>query len=90
MNDTVISRQPVAVADIVAEAEALSFNMMSEAKVGALLAVLAASKPGGHLLELGTGTGHGTAWLPRRRSTRSIRTRPSLPWLGGILEPTIV
>lgn len=63
MNDTVISRQPVAVADIVAEAEALSFNMMSEAKVGALLAVLAASKPGGHLLELGTGTGHGTAWL---------------------------
>jgi len=27
------------------------------------LAVLAASKPGGRLLELGTGTGHGTAWL---------------------------
>ena len=37
--------------------------MMSEAKVGALLAVLAGSKPGGRLLELGTGTGHGTAWL---------------------------
>ena len=63
MNDTEISRQPVAVADIVAETEALSFNMMSEAKVGALLAVLAASKPGGRLLELGTGTGHGTAWI---------------------------
>lgn len=25
--------------------------------------MLAASKPGGRLLELGTGTGHGTAWL---------------------------
>jgi len=37
--------------------------MMSEAKVGALLATLAASKPAGRLLELGTGTGHGTAWL---------------------------
>ena len=32
-------------------------------KVGAFLAVLAATKPGGRLLELGTGTGHGTAWL---------------------------
>jgi predicted O-methyltransferase YrrM len=37
--------------------------MTSEPKVGALLAVLAASKPGGRFLELGTGTGHGTAWL---------------------------
>ena len=63
MNDTEFSRQPAGIADIVAETEALSFNMMSEAKVGALLAVLAASKPGGRLLELGTGTGHGTAWL---------------------------
>ena len=32
-------------------------------KSGALLATLAASKPGGRFLELGTGTGHGTAWL---------------------------
>jgi predicted O-methyltransferase YrrM len=37
--------------------------MASEAKVGSLLAALAASKPGGRFLELGTGTGHGTAWL---------------------------
>jgi predicted O-methyltransferase YrrM len=63
MNDTAIHSQPPVIADIVAETEALSFNMMSETKVGALLAVLAASKPGGRVLELGTGTGHATAWL---------------------------
>ena len=28
-----------------------------------MLATLAASKPGGRFLELGTGTGFGTAWL---------------------------
>jgi len=37
--------------------------MSSESRVGALLATLVASKPGGRFLELGTGTGHGTAWL---------------------------
>lgn len=63
MNDTELSRQPASIADIVADTEARSFTMMSEPKVGALLSVLAASKPGGRLLELGTGTGHGTAWL---------------------------
>jgi predicted O-methyltransferase YrrM len=31
--------------------------------VGSLLATLAASKPGGRVLELGTGTGAGAAWL---------------------------
>ena len=63
MNDSEIRRQPATVADILVETEALGFTMASEPKVGALLAVLAASKPGGRLLELGTGTGHGTAWL---------------------------
>jgi predicted O-methyltransferase YrrM len=31
--------------------------------VGALLRVMAALKPGGRLLEIGTGTGVGTCWL---------------------------
>jgi predicted O-methyltransferase YrrM len=39
------------------------FGMPSEALTGALLRTLAASKPGGKLLELGTGTGLATAWL---------------------------
>lgn len=63
MNDGEIARQPLATIEIAGESETMSFGMMSEAKVGALLATLAASKPAGRLLELGTGTGHGTAWL---------------------------
>lgn len=63
MMDTDLPQQPATVAGIVAESETSSFRMMSEARLGALLAVLAATKPGGRLLELGTGTGHGTAWL---------------------------
>ena len=39
------------------------FNMPSEPKTGSLLATLAASKPAGNLLELGTGTGLATSWL---------------------------
>jgi len=54
---------PAAIAPIQIDTEALGFTMASEPKTGALLAVLAASKPGGRFLELGTGTGLGTAWL---------------------------
>ena len=39
------------------------FDMMSDDLTGNLLATLASSKPGGRLLELGTGVGSGTAWL---------------------------
>ena len=63
MNDKEIIRKPLDVDKIIADTAALSFNMISEPKVGAFLATLAASKPGGRLLELGTGTGHGTSWL---------------------------
>ncbi len=63
MNDAGIRREPAAIRSIVADTQAISFNMISESKVGALLATLAASKPSGQFLELGTGTGHGTAWL---------------------------
>ena len=63
MNDHDIIRRPVAFEAILRETEALGFDMASEPKVGGLLAALAASKPAGRFLELGTGTGHGTAWL---------------------------
>ena len=63
MNDNEIVRLPAALAAITRETEACGFSMASEPKTGALLAALAASKPAGRLLELGTGTGLGTAWL---------------------------
>ncbi|PHY22448.1 O-methyltransferase [Caulobacter sp. BP25] len=54
---------PAAWADIQARTVALGFDMPSEANTGAMLRLLAASKPGGLFLELGTGTGLATAWL---------------------------
>lgn len=42
---------------------ALGFGMASDRATGGLLRTLAASKPGGKLLELGTGAGLATAWL---------------------------
>lgn len=63
MNDDAINRQPDALAAIHKDTIDRGFTMASEPKTGALLSALAASKPGGRLLELGTGTGLGTAWL---------------------------
>ena len=63
MDDQVFSRTPKMLRAIQKDTEECGFTMASEPKTGALLAVLAASKPGGRILELGTGTGFGTAWL---------------------------
>ena len=46
-----------------AATEVLGFQMSSDLRTGVLLRTLAASKAGGKLLELGTGTGIGTSWL---------------------------
>ena len=72
MNDAEIRRQPETIRGIVSDTEAMSFNMISEPKVGSFLAALAASKPAGRFLELGTGTGHGTAWLLSGMDAASI------------------
>jgi predicted O-methyltransferase YrrM len=63
MNDSRVAYRPVVIEAILDDTAALGFNMASDAGVGALLAVLASSKPGGRFLEIGTGTGHGTAWI---------------------------
>jgi len=58
-----VFRLPPALAEIEEETAALGFTMGSDARTGSLLRALATSKPGGRLLELGTGTGLATAWL---------------------------
>ena len=63
MNDSLLIKPPQALEEIEARSKNLDFGMASEPRTGALLAALAASKPAGHFLELGTGTGIGTAWL---------------------------
>ena len=46
-------------------AQAMGFTQSSDDLTGGFLATLAASKPGGRFLELGTGVGAGSAWLLR-------------------------
>lgn len=43
--------------------QGIGFDMPSDVEVGTMLRLLAASKPGGSLLELGTGTGLATSFL---------------------------
>jgi predicted O-methyltransferase YrrM len=63
MNDLHGTQEPPALADLLAKTAALNFTMASEPRTGVLLRVLAAAKPSGRMLELGTGTGVGTSWL---------------------------
>src|ERR1051325_2957647 len=63
MNDQDISSQPAVLDAILAATQALGFKMASEPQTGSFLRTLAASKPHGKFLELGTGTGVGTAWI---------------------------
>ncbi len=71
MDDLDIQGRPDVLDAIHRDTDRLKFAMASEPKTGALLRVLAASKPGGRLLELGTGTGVGTAWLLAGMDTAS-------------------
>jgi predicted O-methyltransferase YrrM len=54
---------PPVVAAIHADTAAMDFKMASTDATGRMLRTLVASKPGGRILELGTGTGLATAWL---------------------------
>lgn len=63
MNETINLHPPAVLAAITAATRAHGFTMASDELTGALLCTLAASKPMGRLLELGTGTGLATAWL---------------------------
>lgn len=62
MNGSYNFRLPTALRAIEQETRALGFGMASDALTGALLRTLAASKPSGVFLELGTGTGPQPTW----------------------------
>jgi len=63
VDDGAIPDAPGVLDAIQEDTQRLGFGMGSEARTGSLLRTLAASKPGGRFLELGTGTGVGTAWI---------------------------
>src|SRR5215472_13364556 len=63
MDDLRHVHYPASLNAILDRTAALGFNMGSEPRTGALLRTLAASKPAGRFLELGTGTGISTSWL---------------------------
>src|SRR5580704_5148293 len=63
MNDLAYVQPPETLAGILKRTSELGFELASEDRTGALLRTLAASKPGGRFLELGTGTGVATAWV---------------------------
>lgn len=63
LNELDYIEAPSTLGPIIARTNALGFDMASEPRTGAFLRVLAASKPNGRFLELGTGTGIATTWL---------------------------
>ena len=63
MDDISYVQPPTTLVRILKRTSELGFELASEDRTGALLRTLAASKPGGRFLELGTGTGVATAWV---------------------------
>ena len=63
MLDTVHLHPPAVLKDLEEGANAIGFTIGSDHLTGSLLRTLVATKPGGQLLELGTGTGFSAAWM---------------------------
>ena len=80
----------VAIARLRGEAAAVGFDASLTDATGNLLTVLAASKPGGRILELGTGAGVGTAYLLLGADRTSTLTTVELdPHLSGVAQQQI-
>src|SRR5260370_37771393 len=62
MLDTVNLNPPSVLKDIEEATRAIGFTIGSDLLTGSLLRTLAASKPSGTFLDLGTGTGLSSAW----------------------------
>ncbi len=63
LNDMLNLAPPAAFKALQEDTERAGFMLACEPKTGAILRTLAASKPGGRLLEIGTGTGVGSCWI---------------------------
>lgn len=63
MNITIAQAPPTSYEAILRATADAGFTMASDRETCRLLRTLAISKPGGHFLELGTGTGLSTAWI---------------------------
>ena len=63
MEENTFQPPPIAHEAIIADTRTIGFQGWCWPQVGALLRVMAATKPGGRMLEIGTGTGVGTCWL---------------------------
>ncbi len=63
MNDAVIHDMPAIYEDMVRKSLEIGFTMQSDSYVGTLLKTLLSSKPGAHVLELGTGIGLSLSWM---------------------------
>ncbi len=65
---------PTALAAIEKDTAEHGFSMASDHQTGCLLRTLAASRPGGSILEIGTGTGISAAWILDGMDARSTLT----------------
>jgi predicted O-methyltransferase YrrM len=63
MDEAAFQPPPKVLEAIIADTRRIGFQGWCWPPVGALLRVMAALKPGGRLLEIGTGAGVGTCWL---------------------------
>ncbi len=63
MQDLRYISEPKILLSLLERTRKMNFSMASETLVGSLLRTLAASKPGGRFLELGTGTRVSAAWI---------------------------
>jgi predicted O-methyltransferase YrrM len=71
MNDQEIKDIPKAFVELSAKCKEVGFDQPSDRYIGSLLKTLAATKPAGNFLELGTGIGLSLSWLAEGMDEKS-------------------